>query len=725
MTLAPASYTQVGQATRRQDGPAKVRGEARYAADWHFPGTLHARLVVSPYAHARIVRLDPAPALARPGVVRVVTAAELPIKPGSSPSRLRNPLALDEVTFYGQPVAVVLGESEAAAEDGAAALAVQYEALPVAADLESSLKPEAPSIRKDSKHSSNVANRIEFKEGDLEAGWREAAVVIEQTYQLPMVHQGYLETQSCLAVPERGGLTLYPSVQTLFRTRREVAQALGLPMSKVKIVLPEIGGGFGGKAVLLEPLVAALALLTHRPVALSFTRAEDLAAANPAPACKIYLKLGARQDGTLCAMQARFWFNNGVYPSAPLQVVGFMLGHAYPVSNFEIEGQEVLSHRVGASSYRAPGVPQYVFALESHLDAMAQALELDPLEMRRRCQGTQASESFRQVCERLEGTPLWQNRRHKEPNEGFGLAFGQLVTCLEPAMASCRLEDDGTFALVTGVADITGVSTGLAQIAAQVLGVETEQVAVVVADSDSAPYAGDSGGSKMTYNLGAAVYRAAQEAREQILHIAAEKLESSPDDLELQTGQVSVRGTPSRSLSLPQLASATMNYEAAFTPVCGQGRVAFTDYPVGFFAHLAHVRVDPETGDVAVLNYLAVHDVGFAINPAEVEGQIHGGVTQGLGWALYEGLVYDEHGTLLSNTLMDYALQTARQVPPIQTELVFVPSEEGPFGAKGIGEPPIVPGAAAIGNAIFDAVGVRVYELPATPERVRRAIKGH
>ena len=732
-SLKQEAHNLIGHSIRRNDGLEKVTGQAHFAADLMLPGTLCARLVVSPYAHALITEIDTSAALAVPGVVRVVTARDLPIKPAETDSRERNPLASNEVVFYGQPVAVVLGESEAAALDGVAAITVKYAPQPVVANVTEALKPGAPLTRLPKnpetieKFGPNISNRVEYKQGDIDQGFEEAEVIVENTYRLPMVHQSYLETQSCTVTPDPlGGLLVYASTQSLFGTRKAVAQALGLPLNKVKVVLPPIGGGFGGKVVLLEPLCAALAVLTKRPVKLTFYRMEDLAAANPAPDSAIEIKMGATRSGILTALQARIIFDTGAYSGSPLEIAGLSMTLKYRIPNYEIAGLEVMTNRAGAGSYRAPGSVQTTFVIESQMDILARQLGIDPLQLR--LQNSQVLDaSLPEVMKKLANTGLWQEYSNspRQPNEGFGLAVSGHSATLGPASAACRLNDDGTFTVSSGLADISGANTSLGLIAAEVLGAaSTDEVTVISADSDSAPHIGSTGGSQTIYMLGRAVKKAAEDAREQLKMIAADQLEANVDDLEIEDSKIFVKGLANRAVSFKEIAEASLtDYEGKYAPVYGSASNSQSTTEQGAFAHLVKVKVDPETGEVFVLDYLVVQDVGFAINPAEIEGQIHGGVVQGLGWALYEQLVYDENGALISGSLMDYALQDALMVPPkIQVELVEVPSKEGPFGAKGVGEHPVVPVAAAITNAIFDAVGVRILEIPATPERVRSQI---
>ncbi|MEI7555928.1 xanthine dehydrogenase family protein molybdopterin-binding subunit [Candidatus Chlorohelix sp.] len=755
-TINSGFFKVVGHDALRKDGEGKLTGETRFAGDLVLPGMLHARLVTSRYAHARINSIDISEALKVPGVFKVITAADLPIVQESSESRRRNPLAKDEVIFYGQPIAVVLGETEAAALDGVDQVFVDYDPLPVVSSMEEALKPSALSVRSREAHGAdtdaqmhatvetkdqdvgfklphNVSNHIHFKRGDIEGGFSEAAALVENTYTVPMIHQSYIEPQSCLAEPTiGGGVTLYTSTQASFIARQEVSAALNIPLNKVKIIATPSGGAFGGKFVLIEPFVAALAKVARRPVRLVFYRMEDLTAGNPSFNGKIELKIGARADGTLCALKAKVYFETGAYPGTALGIAGIVLAGYYRVASFDIECFEVLTHKTGVGAYRAPGSPQTTFALESAIDALARAMNRDLLEFRlQNCivEGdimvngkAMPRIGLKECIEQLAKHPLWLNRDKVAPGEGIGVAIGGWPGGLEPASSTCRLDHDGNITVTTGVSDISGVTTSLGLIVAETLGLQIAQVTVENADTSSAPYAGASGGSKTLYTVGAAVLKAAQDAKEQVLNIASSLLEANPQDLELQDGKVLVKGVSSKSVTLKEIAAKSMSFGGRFEPVFGRGNSAIVRNAPGFTAHLAKVRVDSDTGEVEVLEYVAVQDVGKAINPAEVHGQIHGGVTQGLGWALYEQMVYDEEGTLINGSLMDYALQSAPQVPNIEVQLVEIPSPDGPFGAKGVGEPPIVPGGATICNAIYAATGVRINEIPAVPERVRAAV---
>ncbi len=768
-TVDKTSHSTVGQSTRRQDGLDKVTGRTRYAGDLSIGGLLHARLVLSPYAHARIVSIDTSAALQVPGVKAVYTSETLGVADPASDSRMHAPLAYKEVLWAGQPVAIVLAESEAAAEDGVGTVDVEYEELPVVMDPVAAIQPGSPLTRTTVKEttseiagggahaavsesqvaeeeqeqlSENVTDKAHMHGGDIEAGWREAEVVIERTYTTSTVHQGYIEPQTTTAQPGSGAqpLTLWASSQGMMGLRTEVAEILDLTERQVRVESVPIGGAFGGKFGLLEPLAAAAARKSRRPVRLALTRGEDLLAGNPAPQSSFTLKLGAKRDGTLVAMQSKIVFDTGAYAGAGVFLAGLILASTYRCPNFDFRCYEVMTNKAGVGAYRAPCAPQATFALESAVDELCQKLAIDPVEFRLKNalkegdptidHRTWPRIAILECLEEVRKHPLWTNRTALKavPAElqgwkiGVGLSVGGWPGGTEPAAAACRLEKDGTISVVVGSVDLTGSDTSMSLIAAQVLGMPVDAVQTVHDNTDTMPYSGGTGGSKTTYSMGAAVLAAAQDARTQILSIAAEMLEASANDLDIDGDKVVVRGAPGKEVPLKDIASASMRFAGKYAPVYGRGRSGLSTTSPMYAAHVARVAVDPETGEVRVLDYLATQDVGFAINPAEVEGQIIGGVTQGLGWALYERFVYDENGQLLTSTLMDYALPQSTEIPRIMPLLIEVPSPLGPFGAKGVGEPPVIPVGAAIANAVFDAVGVRVPNLPITPERLFKAM---
>ena len=764
-------YTAIGKATRRQDAPDKLTGRARYAGDISLAGMLHARLVLSPYAHARIVRINTAAALDVPGVKAVYTSETLGMAKRGSASRTQSPLAEDEVLWCGHPVAIVLAETEAAAEDGVAAVDVEYEVLPAVVDPIAAMQPgaslahlykeeQASGTAGGGAHaavsesgeqeeeteqlSQNVSDKVHLHAGNMETGWREAEVVVERTYTTSFVHQSYIEPQSIVVAPTTSGrhLTVWPSSQGMFAVRSDVAQALTIPERQIRVESVPVGGAFGGKFGLIEPLAAAAAAASGKPVRLAYTRTEDLLAGNPAPLSVITVKLGAKRDGTLVAMQAKIIFDSGAYSAAFVFLGGLILGSSYRCPNYDFRCYEVLTNKVSTGAYRAPNAPQATFALESAVDELCHALGMDPMAFRLK-NGTKEGDrtldyrtwprvGLLECVEQAQQHPLWAQRAQQRtvPDElkgwkvGIGVAAGSWPGGTEPAAAACRLEADGTVTVIVGTVDLTGSDTSLALIAAEGLGVAPAAVNVVHDNTDTMPYSGGTGGSKTTYSVGPAVLAAAADARNQILAAAAEMLEAAVADLEIEGDKVVVRGVPGKSVALAEIASASMKFAGQYEPVYGRGRAAVKASSPMFTVHVAKVAIDPETGQVRVLDYVAAQDVGFAINPAAVEGQIHGGVTQGLGWALFEGFVYDENGQLLTSNFMDYALPHSEDIPNITPILVQVPSGLGPFGAKGVGEPPVVPVGATIANAIFDAVGVRVTQLPITSERLFKAMHG-
>lgn len=749
---APHRY--LGKARKSVDGIEKVTGRARYAGDVFLPGMLHGKLALSLFAHARITRIDTAAALKIPGVVAVLTANDLSTRNRQPSSRQTTTLAREVVRYRGEPVALVLATSLAAAEDGVAALQIDYEPVPATVTAEAALDPAAPVIwpqgapkadtdltaahaavargEEQSDHvASNIHEQKRFSRGDALAALATAEVVVAGTYRTAIVHQGYLEPHAVVAdiEPVRKHITLYTSTQGQFGVRDEVARLLGLRTSQVTVVPMTVGGGFGAKYGILDPLAAAAALAVGRPVRIVLDRSEDFLTTTPSPASTITIKLGATREGVLTAIVAEIVIDNGVYPFTLGGIMSTLLGGYYRCPNVQIDVVEVLTHKPQAGAYRAPGAPQVTFALESSIDELARRLELDPLELRLRNAATTGdpmgnndpwpSMGLRQVLEAAASHPLWRDRT---PGSGVGLAIGGWPCGMSPAAAVCRVDTDGIVRVHVGSVDISGVNSSFVLVAAEILGVPPEQVEIVAGDTRSGPFAGPSGGSQTTYSVAGAVAAAAQEARRQLLEVAADMLEARIDDLDLRDGAIHVRGLPGRTLPIGEVARRAQEQQGGPGPIVGEGRTAPAENAPGFVAHIVQVTVDHETGRVQPLRYVAIQDVGFPLNPLMVEGQIHGGAVQGIGWGLYEALRYDENGELLTASLMDYTLPRAADVPSIETVLVTNPAPNGPFGARGVGEPPITAGAAALANAIRDATGARIYELPMRDEVVWRAI---
>jgi CO/xanthine dehydrogenase Mo-binding subunit len=750
----------IGTRRPRIDAPEKVTGATRYAADGQLHGLLHARLVLSTEAHALIRGVERDAALATPGVVAVLSAADLPTATTGT-DRTAEPLAREEVVFAGQPVAMVVAESEAAAEDGAELVLVGYEALPAVVDLEAAMGAGSPLARTveeaaeeggdlESVHaavdhgrqdeateelSANVLDRIHRSEGDVDAALAASDAVVSGTFRTPWVYQAYLEPQACTAWLEPSGtLVVSTSTQGSFVTRRELARAFDLPLERIRVIAEPVGGAFGGKFALVEPLAAGAALALKRPVRLTLTRSEDFQATNPVSGQVTRLRLGARADGTLTGIEARMIVDRGSNTGWGVEgITSLLVAGPYRWEAHDLRGYGVQTNRVTWGAYRAPGAPTAAFAVESLLDELAERLRIDPIELRLRNAVVEGDVGVSgrpfpvmgavEVLERLREHPLWLERDALPENEGVGLAVGYWPGGNEPAAAVCRVDTDGTMTVVTSAVDMSGVDTGFAMIAAEVFGLPPEKVRVVSADTATGPYAGASGGSKVTYTVGPAVQRAAEAARVKLLAAASEELEIAPDDLEVVDGQVRAVGAPDRSIPVAEIAAKALRFGGRYEPIEGHGGSAQTSGAPSVAGHLAHVRVDRETGEVEVVRIVVAQDVGRALNPALVEGQMRGGVAQGLGWALYEELAHDDDGRLQTGSFLDYALPVADKVPEIETVIVEVPAPDGPFGAKGIGEAPVVAAPAAIANAIAAATGVRADRLPITAPRLWAALR--
>jgi CO/xanthine dehydrogenase Mo-binding subunit len=757
MTQAKTDFKVLGKPRKIIDGREKITGRARYTGDLVLPGMLHARPVLSPYAHANITSIDIEAALDVPGVFAVLTAQDLPTRDRVINSRHSAVLAREKVLWRGQPVVVVVAETEAAAQDGADVVLVDYEPLPVVADMESAQSPDAFVVwpnglpkegmdltaahaavdhgeAEDQEAPPNVHAQNHFKRGDVAKGFAEADVVVERTYKVPVVHQGYMEPCATVADPDRlrEQITVYTGTQGQFGIRDEIARLLSLPKRQVRVVAMTLGGGFGAKYGIIDALAASTAWAINRPVKLVLTRSEDFLTSTPSPAVSIDVKIGATRDGKLTALQARATLDNGVFPFTIGGIFGTLFGGYYKCDNVQIDCAEVFTNKPQAGAYRAPGSPQATFALEATVDDIARELGMDALEFRLKNVAEDGdpmgngdpwpSIGARQCLERIREHPAWQNRANLGPNEGVGIALGGWPCGMSPAAAFCRVDNDGTVRVEVGSVDISGVNSTFVLIAAEILGVSPDQVEIIQGDTTTGPFAGPSGGSQTTYSVSGAVASAAREVRERLLELAADEFEASAADLEIVDGQVRVKGVPAQTKTIGELAAKAERTRGGPGPVIGNGRAAVEENGPGFVAQLARVAVDTDTGEVTIKQYVTVQDVGFAMNPMLVEGQIHGGTVQSIGWAMGEAMVYDENGQLLTATFMDYDLPKADRVPPIEAIIVENPSPMGPFGVRGVGEPPITAALAAISNAIRDATGTRVTETPFRAETVWKAL---
>ncbi len=750
----------VGISRPRPDSRAKVTGAIRYAADRVRPGTLHARLVLATHAHARIRSIDVTGALAVPGVVAVLVAADLNLRDGSD--RLAGPLATEEVVFAGQPVAVIVAETDVAASDALDLILMDLEPLAPVLDSSAAMSADSPLVRTDLRAaagegpamdaqthaavggasdasidaeswSPNVSGRTRYRSGNADLALAEAAVRVRRRFRTSWVHQGYIEPQACAAwTDDDGTLVIEASTQGTFGLRKDLSRVLGIPTHRIRVVPAPLGGAFGGKWGLFEPIVAAASLRFGRPVRLVLERREDFLATNPSQAFDIDLEIGADADGRFLAIRARLIADAGAFDDFSSDgLAAVLVAGPYRWPTADISAYGVLTNRVGTGAYRAPSGPPTAFAIESAVDELATALDLDPTELRRR-NGTSAGDlmvdgeawvrvALPEVLNAIEARPAWLARHELPAGEGIGMAVGYWPGSKDPAAALCRLSPDGTVQIMTGVVDMSGTSGAFQAIVAEVLGISPDDVQVVTLDTGAAPPSPGSGGSTVTYSAGRAVRLAADDARRQLLHAASLELEIDERDLEIVDGMIRPRGTPGRAMSVAKLVRA--NDRAGRAPLEGHATSAHTSLAPSVAAFMAHVRVDAQTGAIRVLGFEAVQDVGRALNPALVTGQQHGGAAQAIGWALHEAMAHDDHGQLQAATFLDYALPRAANVPWLETAVVEVPAPDGPFGAKGIGEAAVIGGPAAIANAVAAAIGIRPTELPMTAQRIWRAIR--
>jgi CO/xanthine dehydrogenase Mo-binding subunit len=740
----------VGSRPIRPDGADKVTGKAAYGADLALPGMLVGRIKRSPHAHARIVGIDTRKARAVPGVKAVITGADFPdiasedYEAGESASNLRdlacNVMARDKALYEGHAVAAVAATSAAAADEALALIEVTYETLPHVIDVEAAMAPDAPLLhphlytaglatRPD--RPSNVAKRNEITRGNLAEGFAAADMIYEGRYTTAAVHQGYIEPHACVATfAADGQCQVWSSSQGQFMIRTYCAKILGLDSAAIRVTPAEIGGGFGGKTtVYLEPVALALSRQCGAPVKLVMTRDEVFRASGPTSGAVVSVRLGAKLDGTLTAADVVLKYQAGAFPGSPVGAGSMTALACYDIPHFSIVGYDVVTNTPKVAAYRAPGAPISAFAVESAVDELALELGLDPIAIREKNavrEGTRAAygPTYRNIgyVETLEA--LKEHPHYAAPlgpNQGRGVAVGFWFNVGGESTAAVNLGEDGTAVVITGNPDIGGSRASMAMMAAEVLGLPVEKVRPIVADTASIGFSMLTGGSRTTFATGMAVVQAAQKIVADLERRAALLMDVSADRVKFIDG-AAVCLDP--ALGKPDLSLAAIAAKSAQTggPIGAQVSLNAQGAGPGFGAHLCDVEVDPETGHVTVLRYTAAQDVGKAIHPAYVEGQIQGGVAQGVGWALNEEYVFGADGRMDNAGFLDYRVPVASDLPMIDTIMVEVANPRHPFGAKGVGEVPIVPPLAAVANAVRGAIGKRMTDLPLSPPKIRAAI---
>ncbi len=759
VVLSTQDYDVVGTRPIRHDGYEKVTGRARYAADAQATGELHARLLRSPHAHARIRSIDASRALALPGVRAVVTAEDLPeisaeAREGSNLNYgfySRNVLAREKALYAGHAVAAVAAVSAHEAEQALSLIDVDYEVLPAVLTADEALEEGAPILHEklltmssaasraggwgeaDSDSPTNLANRFEFRMGDPDRGFEEADVVVEREFRTKSVHQGYIEPHSATAYwGDDDYVTVWTSSQGHFALRDHTSRILGIPVSRVKLVPMEIGGGFGGKGqggCYLEPVAAALSRKAGQPVKLTMTRAEVFQGTGPTSASRIWVKIGATADGKLAAAEARLVYEAGAFPGSPVPSgCRTMLG-PYDIPNVLIEGFDVVVNTQKTAAYRAPGSPAAAFAAEAVVDELCEKLSMDPIEFRLL---NASREGTRQaagpVYLRIGNVEMLEaSREHAHyksslegPSRGRGVASGAWFNGSGPASAVASVNPDGTVSLVEGSPDIGGSRAAMAMHVAEALGIPVELVKPSIVDTDSIGYSSGAGGSGVTFKMGHACYEAAQDVRAHMIERAARIWDVSPDEVEYGKGELRHKQDTELSMTFGELA-AQLNGTGG--PIVGRATVNPGGVGNAFAFHIVDVEVDPDTGKVDILRFTAIQDVGKAIHPSYVEGQMQGGAVQGIGWALNEEYYFDDRGQMLNPTFLDYRMPTSLDLPMIDTVIVEVANPGHPYGVRGVGEVSIVPPMAAVANAIYDAVGVRMTELPMSPRKVLEALQ--
>ena len=760
VVLSNQEFNVVGTRPIRHDGNDKVTGRARYSADITLPRLLHGKILRSPHAHARIMSIDASRALALPGVEAVVTAADFSQPRGriadlgegamANPKWISNNcLASEKALYKGHAVAAVAATSLHLAEHAISLIDVDYEVLPGVTDVLEAMKDDAPVLHErlanlenanirpgglrdddDTEKATNISNHFFFELGDTEQGFKDADIVVEREYRTATVHQGYIEPHSATAMwGEDGKLTIWCSSQGHFQIRDLTGLVLGVPVSQIKVIPMEIGGGFGGKTVIyLEPVAAVLSKKTGRPVKVSMGRAEVFEATGPTSGSYIRVKIGANKAGMITGSDITMMYEAGGFPGSPINQACQCVLSPYDIANGRIEGYDVVVNKPKAAAYRAPGVPAAAFAAESVIDEICEKLGMDPLEFRTKNASKEGSRRIPgpvlQKVGYLETLAAAMDTEHYKtplegPNRGRGIAAGFWFNGTGPACATASVNPDGTVSLIEGSPDIGGSRASMAIQVAEVLGLPAEDVHPTIGDTDSVGYTSLSAGSGATFKSGWACYEAATDIKQQLIQRAARIWDVSPDDVEYTDGVASHKSDSELKLTFKQLAGRLIGTGG---PVVGRGNVNPAGVGNSFAVHIVDVEVDPETGKVAVLRYTALQDVGKAVHPSYVEGQIQGGVVQGIGWALNEEYVYNKSGVMDNSSFLDYRMPTSLDLPMIDTVIVEIANPGHPFGIRGVGEVCIVPPMGAMANAIHNAIGVRMDVLPMSPGNILEAL---
>ena len=740
----------IGKRTIRPDGADKVTGRAAFGADHSLPGMLWGKVLRSPHPHAIIKSINLGKAASLPGVKAVMSGDDLPIIPLDKPLMVgpadmryvsRNIMARDKVMYAGHAVAAVAATSSRIAQEALALIEVDYEILPHVIDVEEAMRPDAPvlhdflftgGVTPKPETPSNIANHLEFKIGDLDAGFAAADVTVERTFRTKPVHQGYIEPHACLvSVAMDGQATIWSSSQGHFMVRNATAKLTGMAVADIHAIPMEIGGGFGGKTIVyLEPLAMILARKSGAPVKMMMSREEVFRATGPTSGSYNTVKIGATKKGKITAASAVFRFQAGAFPGAPARPAAMCAFAPYNIENVESVGIDVVMNRAKSNAYRAPGSPIAAHAVESTLDELADKLGIDPVEFRLQNAAAEGVKSaygptfkkigFVETLEAAKAHPHYD--APLGPNQGRGVACGFWFNVGGESSAQLHINEDGTVTVITGHPDIGGSRASMVNIAAEMLGIDYKNVRAQIGDTNAIGISATTGGSRVTFSAGMAVTKVTELVKQTLRERAAKIWDIDVEAVVWEDGNARPAGSNAGEFDPLSLADLAAKATATGGPINGQVSINAQGAAPAFATHICDVEVDPETGRVEIIRYTAVQDAGRAVHPSYVEGQIQGGVAQGVGWALNEEYIYDEAGQLENPGFLDYRMPVASDLPMIDTVIVEIPNADHPHGIRGVGEVPIVPPMAAVANAIQDAAGLRLNDLPMSPPKVLAAL---
>jgi CO/xanthine dehydrogenase Mo-binding subunit len=738
-------FKTVGSRPIRPDGVDKVTGRAKYGADAFAPGQLVGDILRSPHAHATIRKIDTSKAEKLKGVKAVLTCEDLPDLTNGDRGMLdilENCMARGRALYDGHAVAAVAAIDAETAKKALKLIKVDYKILPHVTDVDEAMKPDAPIVQPHVRTSgvepkpttaSNIAQRTELGHGDIEAGFKEADVIVEKSYKTEQTHQGYIEPHACLAtVGPDGQGELWVTTQGHFTFRNQCAALLGMDIAKLKVTSSEIGGGFGGKThVWMEPVALALSRKTNRPVKLVMSREDVFRGSGPTCSTSMDIKIGAKKDGTITAASATLRYQDGAFPGI-WGMLGAMTAWAcYDLANVKSVAYDVLANRPKVAAYRAPSAPMAAFGVESTMDLVAAKIRMNPLDFRIKNaakEGTRASYGptygpigIGPTLEAVKNHPHTKSRKGK--NVGRGMACGFWFNFGGQTCSDLNIGVDGTVNLTVGTVDVGGARASLSLIAAEELGIPYEQVKCNIGDTGSLGHNDTTEGSRGTFSSGMATIFAAREAIDVMRDRAAKTWEIDVEDVAWENGAAIAKGAAHGNLAPLSLAEIAAKSPTSGGPIAGHNEVVADGAGVSFASHICDIEVDPETGGTKVLRYTVVQDAGKAIHPDYVEGQFQGAAAQGIGWALNEEYVYGDDGRLQNPGFLDYRIPVCSDLPFIDTEILEIPNPNHPYGIRGVGETSIVPPLAAIANAVSNAVGVRMDHLPMSPPRILKALK--